>query len=361
MRLRILLTALLLLCASAAHAQFDTGQIAGIVRDSSNAGVPGATVTVENEANRDRRMAVTNSSGFYAVPDFRSAATASRSSCRLQAIREDWPQDELRRAARHRRPARGGRLEETVEVKASTSAVQTATAQVARTVDARQIQELTLNGRNPIFLALLKPGVRGGLMSTFNPDSVTNGTFSINGARKDEYLVTVDGAIATRTRSSGSMLGAQDVETVEEVQILTANYRAEYGRSSAGRSVSSRRAARGISTATIGHIRRGSSGENLDLFDRLTSCAPSIEPDHRVRVAIAQSTVTRYSSSRARHAEGAVGDAVGIERAHQAAPTPGLSCARKIGLRPFTSAPELAGVSSAPPAPWRSAPRPWRP
>ena len=119
-------------------------------------------------------------------------------------------------------------------MKASTSAVQTATAQVARTVDARQIEELTLNGRNPIFLALLKPGVRGGSTSTFNPDSVTNGAFSINGAREDEDPVTVDGAIATLTRSSGSMLGAQDVETVEEVQILTANYRAEYGRSSAG-------------------------------------------------------------------------------------------------------------------------------
>ncbi len=127
-----------------------------------------------------------------------------------------------------------GNLNETVEVKASTSAVQTGTAQVARTVDSRQIQELTLNGRNPIFLALLKPGVRGGLMGSFAPDSVTNGSFSINGARDDEYVVMVDGAVATRTRSSGSMLGSQDVETVEEVQILTANYRAEYGRSSAG-------------------------------------------------------------------------------------------------------------------------------
>jgi hypothetical protein len=121
-----------------------------------------------------------------------------------------------------------------VEVTASTSRVQTDSAQVGRTVDSRQIQELTLNGRNPIFLALLKPGVRGGAISTFAPDSVTNGNFSINGGRDDEYVVMVDGAVATRTRSSGSMLGAQNVDTVEEVQILTANYAAEYGRSSAG-------------------------------------------------------------------------------------------------------------------------------
>ena len=235
MRLRILLTAFLLACASAAHAQFDSGLIAGVVRDSSSAGVPGASITVQNEANGDRRTAVSNSTGFYAVPDLpvgsytitvelsgfkRFVKTGVKLSAASQ-IAVDVPLEV-------------GRLEETVEVKASTSAVQTATAQVARTVDARQIEELTLNGRNPIFLAQLKPGVRGGLMSTFNPDSVTNGAFSINGAREDEYVVTVDGAIATRTRSSGSMLGAQDVETVEEVQILTANYRAEYGRSSAG-------------------------------------------------------------------------------------------------------------------------------
>src|SRR5437879_1022636 len=69
---------------------------------------------------------------------------------------------------------------------------------------------------------------------TFDPDSVSNGGFNINGGRAEEYNVVVDGAIATRTRSSGSMLGAQDVDTVQEVQILTATYAAEYGRSSAG-------------------------------------------------------------------------------------------------------------------------------
>src|SRR5206468_12007317 len=124
-----------------------------------------------------------------------------------------------------------GSLEETVLVTAGAAFVQTTTAQVARTIDTRQIQELTLNGRNPIYLASLKPGVRGGTIGSFDPDSVSNGSFSINGARADEYLVTIDGAVATRTRSSGSMLGAQDVDTVEEVQVLTANYRAEYGRS----------------------------------------------------------------------------------------------------------------------------------
>jgi len=109
-----------------------------------------------------------------------------------------------------------GALSESVEVKSSTSQVQTETAQVGRTIETKQIQDLTLNGRNPIYLALLKPGVTGGSIGTFDPDSVSNGGFNINGGRADEYNVVVDGAIATRTRSSGSMLGAQDVDTVQE-------------------------------------------------------------------------------------------------------------------------------------------------
>lgn len=235
MRLRAVVTVVLLLCAARAYAQFDTGRIAGLVRDESSAPIPGASVTVENEGNRDQRTAVSDSTGFYAVPDLPVGSYTLtvelsgfkrfvKTGIKLSAASQLGVDVQLE----------VGRLEETVEVKASAATVQTETAQVARTVDSRQIQQLTLNGRNPVFLALLKPGVRGGLMSTFAPDSVTNGSFSINGARDDEYVVMVDGAIATRTRSSGSMLGAQDVETVEEVQILTANYRAEYGRSSAG-------------------------------------------------------------------------------------------------------------------------------
>ena len=71
MRLRVLLTVFVLVLpfASRAEAQFDTGHVAGFVRDASKAPIPGATVTVQNEGNRDRRSGVTDSSGYYAFPD----------------------------------------------------------------------------------------------------------------------------------------------------------------------------------------------------------------------------------------------------------------------------------------------------
>ena len=63
---------------------------------------------------------------------------------------------------------------------------------------------MVLNGRNPLFLALLKPGVRGGSLAGFNR-GLTSGGFSINGSRSQDNLITFDGAVAVRTRSNGTV------------------------------------------------------------------------------------------------------------------------------------------------------------
>ena len=220
---------------TAIYAQFDSGQISGFVRDPSQSVVAGASVTVTNEGNGAKQRVVTNSSGYYVAPNLFVGSysveveapgfkKSVQSGIQLSAAAKLSIDIELT----------VGAVTDSVQVSADAALVQTETATVGRTVETKQIENLTMNGRNPIYLALLKPGVIGGSIGTFDPDSVSNGGFSINGARADEYLVTVDGAVATRTRSSGSMLGAQDVDTVEEVQILTANFNAEYGRSSGG-------------------------------------------------------------------------------------------------------------------------------
>src|SRR4051794_6204559 len=231
--IRLLIAAALCVCGL--RAQFDTGQISGFVKDSSDAVLAGANVTVIHEGTREERKTTTNQNGYYVIASLpvgtytvSAEATGFKKFIQTGIV--------LNSAARLSVDAvmTVGALSESVEVKASTSQVQTETATVGRVVETKQIQDLTLNGRNPIYLALLKPGVTGGSIGTFDPDSVSNGGFNINGGRNDEYVVMVDGAVATRTRSSGSMLGAQDVDTVQEVQILTANYNAEYGRASGG-------------------------------------------------------------------------------------------------------------------------------
>src|SRR5712692_4211513 len=63
------LVALTAAIPSTAAAQFDAGQISGFVRDAQQAAIPGATVTVTNERNADHRTTVTNSTGYYVLPN----------------------------------------------------------------------------------------------------------------------------------------------------------------------------------------------------------------------------------------------------------------------------------------------------
>jgi len=78
-------------------------------------------------------------------------------------------------------------------------------------------------------MANLVPGTRGGTLA--------NLSFNFSQARQtstaphSESLITYDGAPAVRTRSNGTSLGAADVDSTQEMQILTANYSPEYGRS----------------------------------------------------------------------------------------------------------------------------------
>ena len=55
--------------AAPAAAQFDRGQISGTVKDAQGGVVPGVTVTVTNTQTQITRTTVTDSSGFYTVPN----------------------------------------------------------------------------------------------------------------------------------------------------------------------------------------------------------------------------------------------------------------------------------------------------
>jgi len=77
-----------------------------------------------------------------------------------------------------------------------------------------------------VFLALLKPGVIGSSLAGFT-FGLSSGNFNINGARRFDTLITFDGAVGVRTRGNGTSIGVADLDTVQEIQVLTANYNAE--------------------------------------------------------------------------------------------------------------------------------------
>jgi hypothetical protein len=233
---RVAAWALLLLVASAAtaFAQFDRGTISGTVKDEQGGVIPGATVTVTSTTTQQARTTVTDGSGFYTFPNL----TPGRYdiSAELQGFKKanrTGVQLDASGALTLEFALATGSLTEEVTVTAEASLLQTDVA-VRKTVEAKDIELLSFNGRNPIGVPALKAGVIGGSFNNAGAMSLTAGGFNINGGRSDEAVVYVDGAVATRTRSAGSMVGVQNADTVQEVQVLTANYMPEYGRASGG-------------------------------------------------------------------------------------------------------------------------------
>jgi hypothetical protein len=226
----------ILLFAASAHAQFDSAQVSGIIQDQSGAVLPGVDVVLIHAGTNQERHAVTNEAGLYTFPNvpvgtYRIAAalqgfkSISKTGVQVNAginIRVDV-QMEI------------GALAETVTVEGTSPL--TDTSVIGRTVGAEQLAETPLSGRRAAMVAQLSAGVMGGNMGAFGSGllSFSTNITSINGGRTDEFMMTVDGAPSIRVRAAGGFsMGAQNFDTVEEVQVLTTNYQAEYGRTSAG-------------------------------------------------------------------------------------------------------------------------------
>lgn len=216
------------------YAQSDNTQLSGYVKDQAGAVVTNAKVTVKSETKSIQRTATTNSEGYFVItqlpPDFYTVSVEANGFKQYQETNKKLDPNLPGKIDVSLQP---GQVTETVSVTATASGVQTESSTVGKLVDINQVEKLQLNGRNPLFLALLKPGVTGGALGGFS-FGLTSGGLNINGSRSQDNLITFDGAVAVRTRSNGTSIGVADLDSTQEIQILTANYNAEYGRSAGG-------------------------------------------------------------------------------------------------------------------------------
>ena len=214
-------------------AQSDLGKISGFIKDPSGATIANAKVTVRNNTGVERQTA-TNESGYYVItnvpPGLYTMVAAAAGFQKYETTNNKLdPSADLVIDA----TLTVGASTQTVEVSASAVTLQTESATVQKLVTREQIDALELNGRNPVLMANLVPGTRGGTLANLS-FNFSQGPSNINGARTPESLITYDGAPAVRTRSNGTSIGAADVDSTQEMQILTADYAPEFGRSSGG-------------------------------------------------------------------------------------------------------------------------------
>ncbi len=227
--------AFLVALTTLALAQSDNTSVNGTVTDPSGAAIANAKVTLKNQNTGAVRTTNTSGAGTYTIPSIPSGTyTLTVEVSGFKKFETTNAKIDAASPATIDATMTVGTITDTVTVEAQVGTIQTETAALGKLVEGKQVSDLQLNGRNPLFLSLLKPGVRGGNSLANFDYGLTTGGLQINGSRTQDNLIAFDGAVGVRTRSNGTSIGTADLDAVQEVQILTANYSAEYGRAAGG-------------------------------------------------------------------------------------------------------------------------------
>jgi Carboxypeptidase regulatory-like domain len=217
----------------AAFAQSERGTITGVVHDTSGAVVPGARVTVTNQATRVNQPATSNDAGEYTFAELQIGTYTVR--VEKQGFRTFNVNGLVLNAAQTVRADATldvGQATQTVEVTAAAIQVQSEDAKLSTTVQQKLVNDLPLevNGtvRTPFDLAATTPDAKnlGG----------DNG-FALGGGQAAAYGSSLDGVSTNTSRAlskSWVSSNAPSVEAIEQFSVDSNGYKAEFGHSGGG-------------------------------------------------------------------------------------------------------------------------------
>jgi hypothetical protein len=227
------------------YSQVTGATLTGTVTDTSGAVIPNAQISIKNEATGVTRIVTTDSAGLYSAPNlvpghYQTTISASdfetvvNTGITLTVGAELVVNSILKL----------GQVTQKVEVTGAAPAVELATSSVSGLVTSDTVVELPLNGRDWTLLASLQPGVNivptQAILSGSNGARVSRGVgtqMAISGTRPQLNNYRLDGlsVVDFSGGGPGSVLGITlGVDAVGEFSVLTANYSAEYGRTSGG-------------------------------------------------------------------------------------------------------------------------------
>ncbi len=214
------------------QAQKDTGTIAGTVHDSSGAVIPNVNITARDVNHGTVVNGTTNSSGEYVIQPLKVGEyvmTAAKTG--FDKVASTPITLSVQQRLVFDITMKVGSIGESVTVTDSTAQLQTETSDLGQVLDARQITNLPLNGRNFAQLALLSPGTTPAAPGSRDQSSYG---FSANGARSLQNNFLLDG-IDNNSNLPDLLNGSSyviepPVESLQEFKVQTSSYTAEFGR-----------------------------------------------------------------------------------------------------------------------------------
>jgi Carboxypeptidase regulatory-like domain len=230
--LPLILPLLILVFAATALAQ-TTASIQGTVSDQSGAAVVGAKVTVKNSALGIERNTQTSSTGSYEVPALPPGVYSVQ--IQIAGFETQLAKDLVLQVSQNSVQNFGLKVastSEVVTVEAAAPLIESTTMTVGATINQRTVQELPLNGRHFVDLALLIPGTVTAPQNGFLTAPLRGqGAFAVNtaGMREDAVNWMVNG-INLNDMAQNQVTFQPTINTVSEFKVDNSTYSAEYGR-----------------------------------------------------------------------------------------------------------------------------------
>ena len=218
-------------CFAVANGQGTASRVTGTVVDEKGSVVPGAIVTLTNEATQVSLTTNTGNGGTYVFDSiqagkytvsvekqgFKKAVSVGNTANVNQPVTVDFTLEV-------------GALAETVQILSSAEAVQTSSSgNFGNTVETRTLLTLPIvgnRGRNPLEFINFQPGVVTG--------ANTGGGIHVHGSRDRAFNFTLDGIDINETSAGGSNFTPirTNPDSLNEFQVVTGNFTADLGRSS---------------------------------------------------------------------------------------------------------------------------------
>ncbi len=217
------------------YAQNITGSMSGRVVDQQGAVVPNAAVTAIEPAKKVNIATTTTSSGEFSLaglqPGTYSVEIVAAGFKKIQKTGIELnAQDKISLGDIS---LTVGAVTESVEVSATQVLLQTESVERGQAIVGKQIQNIEVNGRNPLDMMKLVPGI----VSTANVSvggSGGLGSIEVNGNRGSMNQLTINGIGDVDTGANNSQNVTVSIDSMAEFKVLTGQYQAEYGRSAGG-------------------------------------------------------------------------------------------------------------------------------
>jgi outer membrane receptor protein involved in Fe transport len=211
-----------------ASPQAASGTITGVVTDPTGAVVPGAKISLTQVRQGVTFRYETTSGGLYEAPFLPPGEYTA--AAEMQGFKRVVKSDLVLTVGQVMRvdfQLEVGALTQAVEVRGdATQLLKPESSELGQVINFRQVVDLPLNGRDFTDLIALNAGVTTGLQGSFSNQ------FNVNGGRGDQNMFLLEGV--DNMNIEGTLLVEPSIDAIQEFQIQTGNFSAEFGRSTGG-------------------------------------------------------------------------------------------------------------------------------